>query len=110
MEERKKRVGVKSQVFLTRSAKAEGLDLSEDGLYVYCRHPFVVESIIDISFTLDQSVIPVTARVVHSEPGVGMGVKFLEVAASDVEKIKSHVEHESGVVELKHVENHPPEK
>ena len=46
-ETRKKRSHISTDVFINRTISAEGLDLSADGMYIYTRHQFIVESIID---------------------------------------------------------------
>ncbi len=90
-ETRKKRSHISTDVFINRTINAEGLDLSEDGMYIYTRHQFVVGSIIEVTFSLEGTKIDVPAKVVHSQPGIGIGVKFTELHEDTADKIKSYL-------------------
>ncbi len=90
-ETRKKRSHISTDVSIIRTINAEGLDLSEDGMYIYTRHQFVVGSIIEVTFSLEGTKIDVTAKVVHSQPGIGIGVKFTDLHEDVADKIKSYL-------------------
>jgi len=89
---RKKRLHISKDVYINRTLRAEGLDLSADGMYIYTRHPYVEGSIIEVGFRLDGKEIEVLAKVVHSQPGIGCGVHFMTVREEVSEKIKDYVE------------------
>jgi hypothetical protein len=89
--ERKKRVHISTDVFINRTVKAEGLDLSEDGMYLYTRHQYIADSIVEVSFNLDGDKVDVAAKVVHSQPGIGCGVRFEDFKDSSLQKIKDFV-------------------
>jgi hypothetical protein len=90
-ETRKKRSHISTDVFINRTISAEGLDLSVDGMYLYTRHQFIVGSIIEVTFSIEGTKIDVSAKVVHSQPGIGVGVKFTELHKDTADKIKSYL-------------------
>ncbi len=92
-ETRKKRSHISTDVVIIRTISAEGLDLSEDGMYIYTRQQFIVGSIIEVTFSLEGTKIDVSAKVVHSQPGIGIGVKFTELHKDIADKIKSYLSH-----------------
>jgi hypothetical protein len=91
-KQRKKRVHIRTDVFINRILRGEALDLSADGMYIYTRHSYVVDSIIEASFKLGNSEIDVQAKVIHSQPGIGCGVNFMGLKEEVVEKVKDYVE------------------
>jgi hypothetical protein len=89
---RKKRVPIKKEVTVARTFRAEGLDLSEDGMYIYSRNRFIPGSILDVSFSLDGlRPISVQAKVLHSQPGVGFGVTFFGLPEEVSGEIRQYV-------------------
>ncbi len=91
-KQRKKRVHIRTDVFINRILRGEALDLSADGMYIYTRHPYIVDSIMEVNFNLDGSEIDMQAKVVHSQPGIGCGVNFKNIKEAMAEKIRLHVE------------------
>lgn len=89
---RKKRLHISADVFINRTVKAEGLDLSETGMYLYTNKQYVEGSTIEVSFMLDGKEINVRAKVVHSQPGIGLGVHFVEVKEETLKTIKGFLD------------------
>lgn len=89
---RKKRLHISADVFINRTVRAEGLDLSETGMYLYTSKQFVVGSIIEASFRLDGDEINVQAKVVHSQPGIGIGVNFVDIKEETYNTIKTFLD------------------
>ena len=90
--ERRKRVHLSADVYINRTVQAEGLDLSEYGMYLYTRHPYIEGIILDVSFKLGDEPVDVSAKVVHSQPGIGLGVKFEVFRDGSLQKIKDFVD------------------
>ncbi len=86
---RKKRVHISKDVLINHSISAEGLDLSAEGMYIYCRHAFVEGSINEIGFKLKGEDIRVMARTIHSQPGIGFGVSFIDLPEDTAKKIRA---------------------
>jgi|GEM_PF-809055 len=89
--ERKKRVHLSADVYINRTVRAEGLDLSEDGMYLYTRHQYLEGVIVEVSFKLNDEPVDVAAKVMHSQPGIGLGVRFEVFKDGSLDKIKSFV-------------------
>jgi hypothetical protein len=87
--ERKKRVPLHSEVKINHLYTAEGLDISEDGMYIYSRHTFLPDSLIDLSISLGGEEFSLTAKVAHVQPGIGFGVKFPDMPRDIAEHFKS---------------------
>jgi len=80
-------------------------DVSEGGLFVTTESPLEHGTAVDLEFSLPEGQSPVTAKgeVVHvispakarnSSHQAGMGIKFLEISGSDIEKIRNYVKNE----------------
>lgn len=89
---RKKRLHITADVFINRTVKAEGLDLSETGMYIYTNKQYVVGSTIETSFKLDGDEINVRAKVVHTQPGIGFGVNFVDIKEETYNTIRNFLE------------------
>ncbi|MCX5717560.1 MAG: PilZ domain-containing protein [Nitrospirae bacterium] len=91
-DRRTKRALVNKDVVINGVIKAEALDISIDGLYIYTKSSFISGTIFEVSFKIGEEAINVMARVQHAQPNVGIGVKFIELSAENSEKIKSYLE------------------
>jgi hypothetical protein len=91
VKKRKKRIKIEKEVIINRVVKAEGLDLSEDGMYIYTRSSFLPNSIVEVGFSLENEPISVMAEVQHVENGIGIGVKFVELSEDVSGMIKRYV-------------------
>jgi hypothetical protein len=88
---RKKRVLIEEDVLINRTIRAEGLDLSEDGMYIYTQTYFLPDSIINVSFNIGGELVEVSAKIQHAQPGVGLGVKFFELPKDTLRKIREYL-------------------
>jgi len=80
MEARKRqRVLYQGDVVINRVLKAHMLDISESGMYVHTPGELVEHAVIDLEFEIRGRHIAVKAVIQHSEPGIGIGVKFLNL-------------------------------
>jgi hypothetical protein len=82
---------LEKDVIINRIYSGEGLDLSDEGMYVYSSHVFVKDSIINLDFELDGETVEVLAKISHFQPGIGFGVSFIDCPADVKEKILSYV-------------------
>ncbi len=91
-DRRTKRALVHKGVVINGVIKAEALDLSIDGMYIYTQFSFIAGTIFELSFKVGEDAIKAMARVQHAQPSVGIGVKFVELSAENSEKIKRYLE------------------
>lgn len=92
MKKREKRTLVEKGVIINGIIKAEALDISIEGMYIYTQANFIPGAIFEVSFKVGDETINAMARVQHSQPNVGIGVKFVELSEEDVARIKRYIE------------------
>lgn len=56
-------------------------DISQSGVFVYSAHSISLGQTITLSLSAGEASVTVRGEVVHSLPGVGVGVAFVEVEA-----------------------------
>src|SRR5512135_201256 len=54
-------------------------DISENGLYVCIMQPLEKDRIVDVTIPLKGKKATVKARVIYSQPGIGMGLIFTDL-------------------------------
>ncbi|MBI5188121.1 MAG: PilZ domain-containing protein [Nitrospirae bacterium] len=87
-----KRVSVEKDVIINRIVRAYILDINEDGMYIYTQARFIPGVILQLNFSINGEPIEVMAQVKHAQPGIGIGVKFIEISEKDSTKIKKYIE------------------
>ncbi len=73
------RVRVDIPVNINNQAGGMAIDLSDSGMYVYTRHTVSSDSIVNVSFELGPHLIDLSAKVAHSQQGIGFGVRFIDM-------------------------------
>lgn len=90
----KKRVLVwEENILINGVIQANALDISEKGMYIVTESDLPSGSVLDIAFKIHDTPIKVKAMVQHSQPGVGMGVKFIELTHDQLLFIRKYVDH-----------------
>ncbi|OGW56482.1 MAG: hypothetical protein A2Z09_05160 [Nitrospirae bacterium RBG_16_43_8] len=89
---RTRRALVHKGVVINGVTKAEALDISIDGMYIYTQFSFIAGTIFELSFKIGEDTIKVMARVQHAQPNVGIGIKFVELTAENSSRIKRYIE------------------
>lgn len=96
----KKRVLIQESVLINGIIKANALDISEEGMYISTQAEFVSGAVLELSFRLKDKDLRLKALVQHIQPGIGMGVRFLNLSPETYSVIRSFVE-EAAEVALK---------
>ncbi|MDP1759131.1 MAG: PilZ domain-containing protein [Thermodesulfovibrionales bacterium] len=91
-DRRTRRALVHKDVVINGVTKAEALDISIDGMYIYTKFSFISGTIFEVSFKIGEDTITTMARVQHAQPNVGIGIKFVELSAENNEKIRKYIE------------------
>jgi len=91
MEDRKKRIRINTDVIVNGLKRAESLDLSQDGMYVFTSHTFVNGLNVNLEFELAGEGYDIRADIVHAQQGVGFGVNFVDIDLPTAEKLKAFV-------------------
>ncbi|MCE5194619.1 MAG: PilZ domain-containing protein [Nitrospiraceae bacterium] len=89
---RKKRTLIEKEVIIKNIIKAEALDISSEGMYIYTQADVIEGAIFEISFKIDNHNIKAMVKAQHVEPHVGVGVKFVDISDTDSNLIKKFVE------------------
>ncbi|MBI4690800.1 MAG: PilZ domain-containing protein [Nitrospirae bacterium] len=92
MKERKKRALIEKDAIINGIIKGQVLDISIDGMYIYTQANFIPGAIFEVGFKIGSEPVKAMVRVQHSQPNVGIGVKFVELSKTDAEKVKKYVE------------------
>lgn len=93
IEHRKqKRLVLRKNVFIHNTVQAMGLDLSEGGLYVHTGRDFKAGTIIELTLPVANPPLKVQARVQHSQQGIGMGLKFMNLTPEQKACIKEYID------------------
>jgi CheY-like chemotaxis protein len=103
-EQRKsKRYSFKERILINGSIVFNSIDISEGGLYIYTGRSFQRDSIVDVMFM--RKKFTVKAIVKHNQPGIGMGLQFIDMSKEHQAMIKRLVKEI-----LKEPDEHPQEK
>jgi len=90
----KKRVLIwEEDILINGDIKANALDISEDGMYIVTEADLPSGSVFDMAFKIHDTPIKVKAMVQHSQPGVGMGVRFIELTHDQLLLIRRYLDH-----------------
>lgn len=100
-DKRKKRVKITQNVMINHKLAAEGLDLSEAGIYIYTKYNFIQGSIIEVSFELGHERVDVFGVVQHAQHGIGVGVEFIGLTKEIKGKIKKYIADKETVRKMK---------
>jgi len=65
----------------------EGIDISDDGMYIYSRRSFLEGTILEINFELGGKHFDLSVKVSHVQPGVGFGVTFMDIEPEALEAL-----------------------
>ncbi len=84
----KKRVLIQMEVIINGILKANALDISENGMYISTQAELLSGAVLDLSFKVGDTPISVKAVVQHSQPGIGVGVKFINLIPEHYTLIK----------------------
>jgi len=91
-DRRAKRSLVQKDVIINGIIKAEALDISMEGMYIYTQASFIPGAIFEVSFKIGEAKIEAMVRVQHSQPNVGIGVQFVELSEEALAKIRLYIE------------------
>jgi hypothetical protein len=92
MQDRKKRIHVNTDVLVNGQKRAESLDLSEDGMYVFTSYTFTKGLNVYLEFKLGANKYDVRANIVHSQEGIGFGVNFVDMDPPVAGSLRAYVD------------------
>ena len=87
-----KRVSFREDVVIDGSKLCTSSDISEGGMYVSAISSFEEDNTIDVTIPYKGQNITVKARVQYCQPGIGMGIMFLDLDEAQKSRIKELIE------------------
>ena len=82
----------REDILIDGTRMCTSMDISEIGLYISAMQSYENNSVIDITIPFKGGKLTVKARVRHCQPGIGMGVMFVDLNAEQKIKIKELIE------------------
>ncbi len=78
-------------VEINEKAGSQAIDLSTEGMYIHTAESFNRLRIVDLRFRLEDVPIHVKAEVRYAHPGVGVGIRFLNLETGNAVHIKEYL-------------------
>ncbi len=90
MKERRrfKRFPFREDIIVDGTKMCSTMDISEGGLYISTIQAYEKNDVIEVTIPLKSEKITVQARVQHCQPGIGIGVRFIDFDDKQREKIR----------------------
>ncbi len=88
----KKRILVHLEVVINGILKATALDISEGGMYIHTPADFIKGALLDIRVDIEGTPVTLRAAVRHSQSGIGMGVRFVDLSPQMSRLIKGVID------------------
>ena len=76
---RGKRIAFSKDILVDNSMLFKSIDISEGGLYIYTDYEFKQNSVINVTIPFEDKKLTLKARVQHNQPGIGIGLKFIDM-------------------------------
>jgi CheY-like chemotaxis protein len=76
---REKRLPIKGNILVNGKMVFKCIDISEGGLYLYTGQSFKENEIVSVTLPFKGNPLTVKARVQHNQPGIGMGLQFIDL-------------------------------
>jgi CheY-like chemotaxis protein len=72
--------------------KVTVLDISESGMYIHTQAEFIKGTTLEMKVDIDKTPVSMRAAVRHSQPGIGIGVRFVNLSARASSLVKEFLE------------------
>ena len=89
---RHKRIPFREDIIVNNTINFKCIDISIGGLYVYTGRSYEENTIVDIAIPFKDKKINVRARIQHNQPGIGMGLEFIDLKDDQKAMIKVLIE------------------
>ena len=87
-----KRYPFREEILIDGTKRCACTDISELGLYVSTIQSFEEKEIIDVTIPVQGEALSVKARVQYHQPGIGMGIMFVDLTDKQKAIIKDIIE------------------
>jgi CheY-like chemotaxis protein len=86
----------REDILIDGTRTCTSMDISEGGLYISSIQSYGENDLIDVTFSFKGEKLTVKAQVRYSQPGIGMGIKFVDLNTEQRGKIRKLIEIISG--------------
>ncbi len=97
-ERRKSRISLSKDVIINDIIKGCILDISEGGMYIYTQAEFILKAVLNLNFSIDDMPVKAKGFVQHIQPGVGIGIKFINLPQNISSQIKKFLDCQPDIV------------
>jgi CheY-like chemotaxis protein len=102
------RLSFREDILIDGSKMCSSMDISEGGLYISTIQPYESNTVIKVTIPLKKEKLTVKATVCHCQPGVGMGVRFIDLNAQQKAKIQELInslkeKHDQTQIDERHI-------
>ncbi len=87
-----KRISLHLDAVINGILKASVLDMSEGGMYLHTPAEFIEGAFIYVDVDIDGSSVTLKASVQHSQPGIGIGVRFADLSSETSGLVRGFIE------------------
>ncbi len=93
-KERRKyeRIPLREDILIDGMMHSTSIDISEGGLFLCAVQPFNIDSVLEVSIPLKGKMLTVKAKVQYCEPGIGMGLIFINLNEEQRTDIRGFIE------------------
>jgi hypothetical protein len=87
-----KRIPFREDIVIDGSKLCTSNDISEGGMYVSAISSFEEHNTIDVTIPYKDKKIVVKARIQYCQPGIGMGIMFVDLDETQKSKLKALID------------------
>jgi hypothetical protein len=93
-QERRKheRLPFREEILIDGTRMSTCMDISEDGLYISGIQSYEEHSFIEVTIPFHEEKITVKAQIRYTQPGIGIGVMFVDLTDEQKTKIKELIQ------------------
>ena len=76
---KEKRFPIRGNILIDYKMMFKSIDISENGIYLYTGRSFEKNKVVEVTLPIKDKPLTVKARVQHNQPGIGMGLQFIDL-------------------------------
>ncbi len=89
----KKRFPIQGNILVDGKMAFQCIDISEGGIYLYTGRSFEEKRVVQVTLPIKGKPLTVKAEIRHNEPGIGIGLQFLDLTDEQKKTIQRLVHH-----------------
>ncbi|MCG2721023.1 MAG: response regulator [Thermodesulfovibrionales bacterium] len=90
---RKKRFPIQGNILVDGKIAFQCIDISEGGMYLYTGRSFEENRVVRVTLPIKGKPLTVQAQIRHNEPGIGIGLQFIDLTDEQKKTIQRLVNH-----------------